>query len=151
MRRACTVLAVLLALTLFTACSAPLTPEKLAQKIFGTPKKAEDSGIEKVSFSGSSLVIEYRLFPTGLTSYTKELGISLCPKLQQIYRESKEIDEVTILALGPFSDKLGNTTWKPMAALTVDRKLITQDIKWDTFLKQDLLAVAKDVQVFRDE
>ena len=48
---------------------------KSATKIFGTPKKTEDSGLTGVTFSGNEASIKYNFFPLGMFKYEEELGI----------------------------------------------------------------------------
>lgn len=127
------------------------TPEisfkKAVRKIFSTPKKEKDSGVTQIIYSKDQCVIHYNYFPLGFFKYEEELGNDLSSKIKKLY-ETESIDKIYFLINGPFQDKYGNLSWKPIVAFDFDRELFNK-INWKNFLNSDLLKVAKNVNWFR--
>ncbi len=124
------------------------TPEVITQKIFGTPQKADDSGLVKFQMSSDTdAIIEYRLFPVGISNVKKEIGILLTPKIKSLY-DQVQLNEVTFIVYCPYQDNYGNITWKPNVSFTTTREIF-EKINLDNFEKDKLFLVAKEVEHFR--
>lgn len=125
------------------------SPENIAYtaviKAFGEASQEEDPGIIGFEYSKEEILINYRLFPIGISPLSDEIGRSLSPKIKNFYEILPESDKIKIYITLPYEDKLGNRTWHQSFVLSFDRALY-QEIKWDNFKPNNLIDVARDFQ-----
>lgn len=132
--------------------SPPPSPEtvfiKNMEKIFGKPKKIENSGVVSIQYGKTDSAMRYNFYPLGPFKHEDELGIHLAPKIKKLYETSEEFDSIVFVVHGPLQDSYGNIAWKPILSFEFDRSVYNR-IVWEKFINQDLLKVAKNVEWFR--
>jgi len=128
--------------------SLQISFEENVKKIFGVPTNQDDSGVTEVYYEEIDSAIHYHLYPSGLTSFKKEVGIKLASDIKKLYKKDNRAGNITFLILAPFQNKYGNTSWRPVLSFEFTRDLYTK-INWDNFLKQDLLNVVRNLEWFR--
>ena len=124
--------------------SSESTFRRAVMEIFGTQRNHKSSGVGSIQYTETDVYIQYNFYPLGLFNYETELGVELVPKIRKLYKLSGKFDNIAFLIQGPFQDKYGNLTWKPVVSFEFSRETFNK-INWENFLNQDLLKVSKNI------
>jgi hypothetical protein len=102
--------------------------------------EAETSGIAALEKTDTGLVVNYHLYLPEAQDFDELIGKDLAPKIEQLYKTFKTIDEVTFDVRTP--DVAGTGAWRSYCSFDMTRK-IYNELNWTNLLARDLFKVCK--------
>lgn len=98
------------------------------------------SGIAALEKTDHGLVVKYHLYLPEAQDFDELIGQDLAPKVEQLYKTFKTIDEVTFVVWTPDVAEIGE--WRQYCSFEMTRKIYNQ-LNWTTLLASDLFKVCK--------
>jgi hypothetical protein len=136
-----------LAMILMPACKGkegpPAQAEEITLQTFATvlgKAEAGTSGIAALDKTDQGLVVNYHLYLPEAQDFDELIGKDLAPKVEQLYKTFKTIDEVTFDVRTP--DVAGTGEWRQYCSFDMTRKIYSQ-LDWTHLLARDLFKVCK--------
>lgn len=102
--------------------------------------EAQNSGIADLKKTDQGLVVSYHLYLADPQDFDQLIGKDMAPKIEQLYKTFKTIDNVTFDVATP--DLSGSGEWRPYCAFDMTRKIYGQ-LNWTNLLAADLFKVCK--------
>ena len=107
--------------------------------VFGSAE-AQTSGIAELKKTDQGLVVSYHLYLPEAQDFDELVGKDLAPKIEQLYKTFKTIDNVTFDVETP--DLSGSGEWRSYCSFDMTRKVYNQ-LNWTNLLAADLFKVCK--------
>jgi hypothetical protein len=136
-----------LAAVLMIACKGkegpPAQAEEITLETFAAVlgyAEAGTSGIAALEKTDQGLVVNYHLYLPEAQDFDEFIGKDLAPKVEQLYKTFKTIDEVTFVVKTPDVAEIGE--WRQYCTFDMTRKIYNQ-LNWTNLLARDLFKVCK--------
>ncbi len=100
----------------------------------------QTSGIAELEKTDQGLVVSYHLYLPEAQDFDELIGKDLAPKIEQLYKTFKTIDNVTFDVETP--DVSGSGAWRSYCSFDMTRKVYNQ-LNWTNLLAADLFKVCK--------
>jgi len=144
------ILSAFLTFGLTLSCKSKKVPEteivsfETITPIFGR-SEADGPGAFDASQTDNQILISYRFIPKDVDNISKELGIDLAPKIQELFKKFKKIEMITFAIYVP--SVAGLPEFKPYVSFDITRKIMNETALLD-MLASDILRVAENVKYF---
>jgi hypothetical protein len=102
--------------------------------------EAGTSGIAALEKTDQGLVVNYHLYLPEAQDFDELIGTDLAPKVEQLYKTFKTIDEVTFDVRTPDVAEVGE--WRQYCTFDMTRRIYNQ-LNWTNLLARDLFKVCR--------
>jgi hypothetical protein len=104
--------------------------------------EAQNSGAFDVQKGAEETLVVYHFYATDLSNFDKDFGQALAPKIQELFKQLKDIDLVVFDVYVPSE---GTEPWRPYVHFAVTRKII-EETDWTKLLDVDFFQVVQDLK-----